>query len=90
MDGESFNFLAVPAALLLGLACAPFALRRAGYPWGKTAFGSLAVAVAGLAVAGIVSAVQRKAGIAQLPLAWIAPLLVGYALVRIARSRAPD
>jgi hypothetical protein len=90
MDGASINFLAIPTALLLALAGGPVALRRAGYLWSKTLFGSLTLAAAGLGVAGIISSIQAKAGIPELPLAWVAPVLVVIALVRLARLRVQE
>jgi hypothetical protein len=90
MDGESINFLAAPAAFLLGLAGGPLAFRTAGFGWAKTVFGALTMAVAGLAVAGIVVSIQRKAGMAELPLAWLSPALVAAACWRISKVRAPD
>jgi hypothetical protein len=90
MDGESVNFLAAPAAFLLGLAGGPLAFRKAGFGWAKTSFGTLTLAVAGLAVAGIVVSVQKKAGLPELPLAWLSPVLVVVAGWRISKAQAPD
>lgn len=83
MGFEEINFLALPAALLLALIGAPLAFRRAAYPVGKTVFGTLAAATAGVAVAGIVTAVQRKTGTESLPLAWLAPAALGVLLWRL-------
>lgn len=86
MAGDEINFLAVPAAFLLALMGGPVAFRRAGYPWGKTVFGTLAAAVTGLAVAGLVTSIQRKTGTEGLPFAWIVPVALAFALTRVPRS----
>ncbi|MBF0325085.1 hypothetical protein [Magnetospirillum moscoviense] len=90
MDGESINFLAAPAAFLLGLVCGSLAFRKAGFGWAKTLFGTLTLAVAGLAVAGIVVSIQKKAGVPELPLAWVSVVLAVVAAWRISKVQAPD
>lgn len=90
MDGESINFLAAPTAFLLGLIGGAVAFRMAGFGWAKTVFGTLALAVAGLAVAGIVVSIQKKAGVPDLPLAWLSPILVAVAAWRISKAQALD
>ena len=90
MDAESINFLAAPAAFLLGLAASPIALRKAGFGWAKVAFGTLAVAFSGLAIAGIVQSIQHKAGATGLPLAWVVPALVVAVVFRLSRVQARD
>lgn len=83
MGFEEINFLAVPAAMLLALVGAPVAFRRAAYPWGKTVFGTVAIFGAALAVAGVVTAIQRKTGTEMLPLAWLVPAAIAYLLWRL-------
>lgn len=83
MGAAELNFLALPAAVLLALLGGPWGLRRAAYPWGKALFGTLALAMAALAVAGVVTAIQRKAGLENLPLAWLVPAAVVALLWRL-------
>jgi lipopolysaccharide export LptBFGC system permease protein LptF len=71
---EEFNVLSLAVTVLLALLGTPVLLRRAGYPWGKTVFGSLTAMVVLLGVWGIMSTVQRKAGLDALPLGWLVPL----------------
>ena len=88
MGAGEINFLALPAAAALALIGAPLVFRRAGFAWGKVAFGSLTVLFAALGVVGIVISVQYKTGLSDLPLAWLAVPALGYALSRIARFKA--
>lgn len=89
MGGEEINFLAVPAAILLALAGAPPALRRAGFGWAKVVFGTLTVTVAALGVAGVVTAIQHKTGLSALPLAWLVPSALAGVLYRLSSLPAP-
>lgn len=83
MGAEEINFMAVPAALLLALIASPIVFRRAAYPMGKTVFGTMAIAIAALGIAGIITVVQRKTGLEALPLAWLAPAAVAVFLHRL-------
>ena len=71
---EAFNFASLGATILVALVGAPILFKRAGYPNGKTAFGTLTVLVVLLGIWGVLSSIQRKAGIEALPLGWLVPL----------------
>jgi len=78
---EAFNFASLGVTLVLALVGAPILFKRAGYPNGKTVFGTLTVLVALLGVWGVISAIQRKTGLEALPLGWLVPVvasLVGW------------
>ncbi|MBC7952452.1 MAG: hypothetical protein H7Z12_11625 [Rhodospirillaceae bacterium] len=83
-----FNIISLAATVLLALLGTPVLLRRAGYPWGKTAFGSLAVTVVMLGVWGILSAIQRKAGLDAIPVGWLVPLAAVAAAWQMHRRQA--
>lgn len=76
---EEFNFISLPVAALLGLVGAPLLLFRAGYPAGKTVFGTLTALVALLGAWGIISAVQNRLGLHALPLGWLVPAVAVFA-----------
>lgn len=82
MDMETLNFAAVPVTLLLSLLVAPFFLRKAGYLAGKVAFGTLSITVALMGISGVISVIQRKAGLEAVPLAWLAPVAAVVLAVR--------
>lgn len=85
MNAETLNFLAVPATILLGLAGGAWVFRKAGFPLGKTVFGTLAATVAGLAGAGVITSVQARTGTQALPLAWLVPAAMAFILPRLPR-----
>jgi lipopolysaccharide export LptBFGC system permease protein LptF len=76
---EIVNFLSLGATILLALVVAPIRLRRAGYPAGKTIFGTLTALIVLLGVWGVISAIQRKTGLEGVPLGWLVPA-VGLAI----------
>lgn len=71
---ETINFVSLPTAALLALIGGPLLLRRAGYPVGKTVFGTLTGLIVLLAAWGVLSAIQARTGLAALPLGWLVPL----------------
>lgn len=71
---EDFNFLSLPVAALLGLIGGPLLLRRAGYPVGKTVFGTLTGLMVLLGAWGMIATIQYKVGLAALPFGWLVPL----------------
>lgn len=71
---EDFNFVSLGLTLVLALVGGPLLLRRAGYPAGKTVFGTLTGLVVLLGVWGVISTMQRKAGLETVPLGWLVPL----------------
>ncbi len=68
---EQVNFLSLPLLALFSLVGGPILLRRAGYPLGKTVFGTLTGLMVGLGAWGVISAIQHKAGLQALPLGWL-------------------
>ncbi|CAA7620674.1 hypothetical protein [Magnetospirillum sp. UT-4] len=80
MGFDEINFLALPVAFLLALVGTPVVLLKAGYPKGKTAFGTLALTAVALALFAIVLKVQTRADLTALPLAWLAPVAIAVAL----------
>jgi hypothetical protein len=86
MGAEEINFIALPVAILMALVGGPLALRKAGFPLGKIVFGTLAVTVAALAVAGVITSIQRKTATEMLPLAWLVPATIGFVLWRLKQS----
>lgn len=79
---EMVNFISLPLTALLALVGGPLLLRRAGYPWGKTVFGTLTALVVLLGSWAVVSAVQHRAGIDAVPLGWLVPLAAAAAVWR--------
>lgn len=79
---EDANFLSLPVAALLALVGGPLLLRRAGYPVGKTVFGTLTALMVLLGAWGVVSAIQGRTGLQALPLGWLVPLAAGFAAWR--------
>lgn len=79
---EELNFISLPVAALLSLVGGPLLLRRAGYPLGKTVFGTLTVLVVVLGLWGVLSAVQNRLGLAVLPVGWLVPAAAVYAAWR--------
>ncbi len=78
---ELFNFASLGVTLMLALVGAPILFRRAGYPAGKTVFGTLTALIILLGVWGVISAIQRKTGLEALPLGWLVPaaaLVIGW------------
>jgi hypothetical protein len=74
MSPEELNFASVLAVAALALLGGPLLLRRAGYPAGKTVFGTLTGLMVLLGLWGVLAAVQHKAGVAAWPLGWLVPL----------------
>ncbi|MGE5515349.1 MAG: hypothetical protein ACM31D_05955 [Bacteroidota bacterium] len=79
---ETLNFISLPLAVLLGLIGTPVLLRRAGYPIGKTVFGTLTTMMVLLGAWGIVSSIQNHTGLAAVPLGWLVPLAAVFAAWR--------
>lgn len=79
---EELNFISLPLVLLLSLVGAPFLLRRAGYPAGKTVFGTLTALVVLLGAWAMISNIQQHAGLQAVPLGWLVPLGALYAVWR--------
>lgn len=79
---EMVNFVSLPLTILLALAGGPVLLRRAGYPWGKTVFGTLTALVVLLGGWGIISAVQHRLGVDGAPLGWLVPVAAVWAAWR--------
>lgn len=71
---ETVNFISLPLVALMSLVGGPLMLRRAGYPAGKTVFGTLTALMVLLGVWGMISAIQAKTGLQALPLGWLVPL----------------
>lgn len=86
MGVDELNAVSLGVTILLALVGTPVLLRRAGYPFGKTAFGTLTVVVVLLGVWGIVATLQRKAGIEAVPLGWLVPLAALGAAWRLHRQ----
>lgn len=80
---ETVNFISLPLAALMSLIGGPLLLRRAGYPAGKTVFGTLTGLVALLAAWGVLSAIQTKVGLTALPLGWLVPIAAAIAAWRL-------
>ncbi|MCR6629822.1 MAG: hypothetical protein NVV74_07090 [Magnetospirillum sp.] len=80
---EEVNFVSLPVVVALALVGGPLLLRRAGYPVGKTVFGTLTGLVALLGLWGILSTVQRKAGLDMVPLGWLVPVAAVAAAWRL-------
>lgn len=79
---ETVNFVSLPVTVLLALAGGPILLRWAGYPWGKTIFGSLTGFAVLLGAWAVLSTIQRKTGLEALPLGWLVPIAAAYAVWR--------
>lgn len=79
---ETLNFLSLPLAVLLSLIGAPILLRRAGYPAGKTVFGTLTAMMVLLGAWGIISTIQYRTGLTAVPLGWLVPLAAAFAAWR--------
>lgn len=79
---EELNFMSLPLVLLLSLVGGPFLLRRAGYPAGKTVFGTLTALVVLLGAWGMISNIQQHADLQAVPLGWLVPLAALYAVWR--------
>lgn len=77
---EELNFMSLPLVLLLSLVGGPFLLRRAGYPAGKTVFGTLTALVVLLGAWGMISNIQQHADLQAVPLGWLVPLAALYAV----------
>lgn len=71
---EVVNFASLPVTALLVLVGAPVLFYRAGYPWTKMLFGTISALVVSLAVWGILSTIQRKAGLDAVPMGWLVPV----------------
>lgn len=80
---ENLNGISLVVTVLLALLGAPVFLRRAGYPWLKTVFGSVTVLVVLLGVWAMMSTIQRKAGLEAVPLGWLVPLAAAGAAWRL-------
>lgn len=74
---QELNFASLLTTVLLAVIGAPLLFHRAGYPPGKTALGSITAVVVLVGVWGIISSIQRKAGLDAVPLGWILPLVAG-------------
>lgn len=83
---EEFNIISLGVTVLLAAIGTPVLLRRAGYPFGKTTFGTLTVLVVMLGLWGMVSTIQRKAGLEGIPLGWLVPLAALGAAWRMHRQ----
>lgn len=79
---ETVNFISLPLVALMSVVGAPLMLRRAGYPAGKTVFGTLTALMVLLGVWGMISTLQAKTGLQALPLGWLVPLGAAYAAWR--------
>lgn len=79
---ETFNFISLPLVAVLSLIGTPILLRRAGYPAGKTVFGTLTVMMVLLGAWGVVSAIQTRTGLTALPLGWLVPFAAAFAAWR--------
>lgn len=79
---EELNFISLPVALLMSLVGGPVLLRRAGYPAGKTVFGTLTMLMVMLGAWGIISAIQNRLGAHALPLGWLVPAAAVFAVWR--------
>lgn len=79
---EELNFVSLPVMLALSLIGGPFLLRRAGYPVGKTVFGTLTAMMVLLGAWGVISTIQHHAGLQAVPLGWLVPLAALYAVWR--------
>lgn len=79
---EELNFISLPLVLLLSLVGGPFLLRRAGYPAGKTVFGTLTALVVLLGAWAMISNIQQHADLQAVPLGWLVPLAALYAVWR--------
>lgn len=79
---EELNFLSLPLAAALALVGGPVLLRRAGYPGGKTVFGTLTALMVVLAAWGVLSAIQARTGLQAVPLGWLVPLGAAFAAWR--------
>ena len=79
---EELNFMSLPLVLLLSLVGGPILLRRAGYPAGKTVFGTLTALVVLLGAWGMISNIQQHADLQAVPLGWLVPLAALYAVWR--------
>lgn len=79
---EELNFMSLPLVLLLSLVGGPFLLRRAGYPAGKTVFGTLTALVVLLGAWAMISNIQQHADLQAVPLGWLVPLAALYAVWR--------
>lgn len=75
---ETVNFVSLPLVVVLSLVGGPLLLRRAGYPAGKTVFGTLTGLMVLLGAWGVISTVQSKAGLPALPLGWLVPLAAAF------------
>ncbi|MBR9971153.1 hypothetical protein [Magnetospirillum sulfuroxidans] len=84
-----FNFLALPVVVLLSLFGAPLAFRRAGFQWAKIVFGTVAVLFSALGMVGVIVSIQNKAGLGEIPLAWLVVPALGFALYRLSQIKAP-
>ncbi|MBC7905734.1 MAG: hypothetical protein H7Y60_03175 [Rhodospirillaceae bacterium] len=83
-----FNLISLAVTALLALLGTPVLLRRAGYPWNKTVFGTLTVLVVGLGLWGIMSTIQHKASLEAVPLGWLVPLAALVAAWKMQRQGA--
>jgi hypothetical protein len=79
---EDVNFASLVVTVLLALVGGPVVLRRAGYPWGKTVFGTLTGFAILLGSWAVLSNIQRKTGLEAVPLGWLVPLAAVYAVWR--------
>ncbi|HLO77178.1 MAG TPA: hypothetical protein VK196_12055 [Magnetospirillum sp.] len=79
---EELNFISLPVVAVLSLVGGPLLLRRAGYPAGKTVFGTLTAMAVLLGIWGVVSAIQNRLGLVALPLGWLVPALAAVAAWR--------
>lgn len=80
---EELNFLSLLAVVALSFVGGPLLLRRAGYPAGKTVFGTLTGTMVLLGAWGVLATVQRKAGIEAVPLGWLVPVVAAAAAWRL-------